>query len=108
MLIVGLDQIRQSADEPPRSGKFLLNETAVIFFPLAQEHKDIKLHGLSYEDDYRGNAVAGIFRLGIVDIRFHRDFSDERIRTIWSQLRSEPTLAFLKSWALFYQGRRIA
>jgi hypothetical protein len=77
------------------SGKFICNENAAIFFPSSQQHRGIKLHGLSYEDDYRGNAVAGTFGNGRVDIRYHRDFSADRIRTMWHQLRSDPNLAFL-------------
>ena len=37
--------------------KFLLNDSAIAFFPASQQHRDVKLEGLSYEDDYRGNAL---------------------------------------------------
>lgn len=40
--------------------KFICNETAIVFFPATQQHRDIKLLGLSYEDDHRGNALAGL------------------------------------------------
>jgi hypothetical protein len=40
--------------------KFLLNDSAIAFFPATQQHRDMKLEGFSYEDDYRGNALAGV------------------------------------------------
>ncbi|HYG36868.1 MAG TPA: hypothetical protein VEC99_18895, partial [Clostridia bacterium] len=77
------------------------------FFPTAQQHNSVKSHGLSYEDEYRGNALAGTFGSGRIDIRFHRDFSDEHVRNIWSRVCAQIELTFLKPWPAFYQGRRL-
>ncbi len=88
--------------------KFILNDTAVVFFAAGQQHRDIKAQGLSYEDDYHGNAVAGLVTPNRVEIRYHARYSDERIRTIWSRLRALPELAALGSRKLFYQGREIS
>ena len=85
----------------------ICNETAIVFFRFSVQHRDIKLHGLTYEDR-QGNTVAGSFTDARVDIRFHREFSDERIRIMWSQARAEPTLRFLRDWPLYYQGRLVA
>jgi hypothetical protein len=87
--------------------KFILNERAVVFFPATQQHRDVKTHELSYEDDYRGNAVAGLITPGRVEIRFHQAYSDERIRTIWSRLLAEPELATSAFGSLYYQGRQL-
>lgn len=106
-MIVDLNLLPGSTDQPPLSGKFIVNENAIVFFPASHQHKDTKQHGLSYEDGYAGNAVAGTFGSGRIDIRYHEKFSDERIRTIWSQLRSEARLSFLRDWKLYYQGRPI-
>ena len=103
MIVVGLDVIQGSVP-----GKVLLNDDAVVFFPMSRQHREMKSQGLSYEDDYRGNAVAGTFQPGRVDIRFHSQFSDERIRALWSRLLTDPSLSFLHGWELHYQGRRIA
>ena len=54
--------------------KFILNDSGIYFFPATQQHRDTKSHGLSYEDDYRGNAVAGIVMPERVEIRFHKAF----------------------------------
>src|SRR4051812_19560840 len=59
--------------------KFILNDSGIVFFPATQQHRDIKTHGLSYEDDYRGNAVAGLITQERIEVRFHAAFSDEHI-----------------------------
>jgi len=40
-----------------------MNEESAAFFPVSQQHRDVKICGLSYEDDYRGNAFAGLIVL---------------------------------------------
>jgi hypothetical protein len=97
-----------SGDQPPRSGKFILNEDAIIFFPHSLQHREVKLLGLSYEDDSLGNALAGIILVKRIEIRFHKQFSDERIRSIWHQLQAEPQLSFMHGWELYYRAERIA
>jgi hypothetical protein len=90
------------------TSKFILNDSGIHFFPATQEHRDTKSQGLSYEDDYRGNAVAGLVMPGRVEIRFHKAFSDDRIRTIWRSVLSSPELANARFGQLYYQGREIA
>ena len=87
--------------------KFILNDTGIYFFPATQQHRDAKSHGLSYEDDYRGNAVAGIVMPDRVEIRFHKAFLDEHIRTIWRSVLASPELARVRLGRLHYQGREI-
>jgi hypothetical protein len=87
--------------------KFLLNDSAIVFFPASQQHRDMKLEGLSYEDDYRGNALAGLITPERVEIRFHKAFSDEHVRSIWSRVLSIPEVACAGLGRLYYQGREI-
>ncbi len=87
--------------------KFILNDSGIYFFSATQQHRDAKSHGLSYEDDYRGNAVAGMVMPERVEIRFHKAFSDDHIRTIWRRALSSPELAGAKLGRLYYQGREI-
>lgn len=89
------------------SVKFILNDSCIVFFPATQQHRDNKSHGLSYEDDYRGNAVAGLIMPDRVEIRFHKSYSDDRIRTIWRKVSSSPELARIQFGQLYYQGRQI-
>jgi hypothetical protein len=85
--------------------KFILNDAGIVFFPAAQQHRDIKLPGLSYEDEYRGNAVAGLITQAHVEIRFHAAFSDECIRALWARVMQIPEIANAGLGSLHYQGR---
>jgi hypothetical protein len=87
--------------------KFLLNDSAIAFFPATQQHRDMKWEGLSYEDDYRGNALAGIVTSERVEIRFHKAYSDERVKTIWSRASSLPDVANAGLGKVYYQGREV-
>lgn len=93
-----------------RSGslKFIVNDSAIIFFSASKQHRDIKMHGLTYEDDYRGNALAGTVTAERVEIRFHSQFSDERVRNIWSRVLVIPGVASTGLSTVYYQGRHIA
>lgn len=83
--------------------KFIMTQEAILFFPIGQEHKDMKVANLSYEDDYKGNAVAGIVIGGKPEIRFHKSYSDGKIKLIWDKLVTLiPSLAYPT-----YQGRKI-
>jgi hypothetical protein len=104
MNVINADLLKQATG----SLKFILNDSGILFFPATQQHRDTKSHGLSYEDDYRGNAVAGMVMADRVEIRFHKAFSDDRIRTIWRRLLSSPELASARFGQLYYQGREIA
>ncbi len=87
--------------------KFILNDGCIAFFLATQQHRDIKTHGLSYEDDYRGNAVAGLVAQGRVEIRFHSAYSDDRIRNIWSRVLVIPEIAKAGLGRVYYQRREI-
>ena len=90
-----------------QSLKFILNESGILFLPATQQHRDTKTDTLSYEDDYRGNAVAGIVMADRVEVRFHKAFSDDRIRSIWRRVLSSPERASARLGRLYYQGREI-
>lgn len=87
--------------------KCVFNENGIVFFPVSQQHRDTKVEGISYDDDYMGNAVAAMVKPGRLEVRFHKAFSDQRIKSIWTQIRAEPPLAFLHGWLMVYQGREI-
>jgi hypothetical protein len=84
-----------------------LNEAAIVFIAAGQQHREVKLPSLSYEDDYEGNAVAGQVTPQRVEIRWHPAYSDERIRILWRLVRSLPELANAKFGTVYYQGREI-
>ncbi|HEY1171772.1 MAG TPA: hypothetical protein VGH19_10405 [Verrucomicrobiae bacterium] len=89
------------------SVKFILNDSGILFFPATQQHRDMKGMGLSYEDDYRGNAVAGLVMERRVEIRFHKAFADERIKRLWARVMANAEIAKAGLGKLYYQGREI-
>lgn len=82
MHVIGVELLKNKRD----TLKFILNDRGIVFFPATQQHRDIKMPGLSYEDDDRGNALAGLVTPERVEIRFHGAFSDERVRGLWSRV----------------------
>ena len=107
MLLIGAEAIRTLTNQSGFSAKVVFNENGVLFFPATQEHRDHKAEGISYEDDYRGNALAAMLSPGKMDIRFHEKFSDERVRLIVEALIKHDDLEFMRNWSFTYQGRGI-
>jgi len=101
--------LREALKSPHPYFKFILSDEGIVFFPEARQHRSMKVPGLSYEDDYRGNAVAGLIISGRVEIRFHSAFSDNRIRNLWTQVRENSVVADtgIESFSLHYQGRHL-
>ena len=85
--------------------KCIANESEVAFFSGAIQHRDLKIASLSYEDDYRGNAVAGTITKGVIDVRFHEKYSDEKIAKIFASILESPEVASIAGYCVRYQGR---
>lgn len=107
MIVIGLDYIDKLRTEPHYAAKAVLNANGIIFFPESREHRDQKAAGISYEDNYQGNALAAMIRPRRLEIRFHQSFSDEEIATLVRNLAKNEALAFMGSWAITYQARKI-
>ncbi len=107
MIISGLDYIDKLRAEPHYAAKAVLNANGIIFFPESREHRDQKAEGISYEDNYQGNALAAMIRPRRLEIRYHQEFADEEIATLVRKLAMNEALVFLASWEITYQARRI-
>lgn len=107
MTLLNSELLLRLLNTPGGRAKFVMNDRVIMFFPASQQHREAKASGVSYEDEHKGNAVAGIASPGKVEIRFHSRYSDERIRTIWNAVRSTPELANVSLGKLFYQGREL-
>lgn len=105
--VMGADRLRWLTEQPAFSAKAVLNEHGVLFFPPSGQHKDQKATGISYEEEYQGNALAATISPGRLDIRFHQQFTEERVMRIVSRLASESQLQFLRGWDVTYQGKAI-
>jgi hypothetical protein len=62
------------------------------------EHRDVKQPGLSYEDDSMGNALAAMVKSGLIEFRFHKAFSDDRVRSIAQAIINHPDVAFMSDF----------
>lgn len=107
MFVRGANCLRMLLREGDFSAKMVFNRAGAIIFPVSGEHRDQKMPGISYEDDYRGNALAAMLCPGKIEVRYHEMFSDENVRTLLDALFAEPELFDLVDWELTYQGRRI-
>lgn len=108
MIVTGAENLAERLkDEPLRQHKALLNETGIVIFPASIQHATIKMHGFSYEDDYKGNALAVIFDGQKFEIRWHRDFSEAKVKLLVMELWKHPELEALKEHPVTYQGKSI-
>jgi len=105
--IVNPELLRQALAGKGSTVKFILNDSAIVFLPVKHQHRDVKSHGLSYEDEYRGNALAGLVTPTGVEVRYHQAYSEERIRAIWTKLRALPDFADARLSRVLYQGKEI-
>lgn len=107
MRFFGLESIQAAIEAGGYQLKLIAHEQAVAFFPRTCEHREMKVQGLSYEDDSKGNALAGMMSPGRIDFRHHRAFTDERVRTIALAILNHPELRFARAAQVTYQGRTI-
>ncbi|WP_038171904.1 hypothetical protein [Verrucomicrobium sp. BvORR106] len=105
MTIAGIESIQHCIEQPGYFVKCLLIDTVAVFFPGSIQHRDVKREGVSYEDDYRGNALAATIVPGRIDIRFHQNYHDQRVSSICRNLLSCPDMAWARSFSVIYQGR---
>jgi hypothetical protein len=108
MKIIGADFLQSSLETDGYFLKLILNDTAACFFCYTTEHRDATQAGLCYKDDSLGNALAATIKPRQIDIRFHRNFSDERVVSIIQQLFGLPEMKLLIGFEVNYQGRELA
>lgn len=87
--------------------KMVLNESGVIVFSAKQQHRDVKGDGISYEDNYRGNALAAIVRRDAIEIRYHSGFDDKAVAQLMRCLLAMPQFAGWKNASVTHQGRSV-
>jgi hypothetical protein len=67
----------------------------------------MKAEGISYEDNYKGDAMAAMLMPGLIEIRNHKAFADAEVARIVGRLLQRPELAFMAGWRVTYQGRPV-
>ena len=101
----GLESIAHSLAAEGYFVKCILNSTAAVFFPGTIQHRDIKREGVSYEDDYRGNALAATITPGTIDVRFHKEYADALVKSLFDQLLTLSEMSWAAGFTVRYQGR---
>ncbi len=107
MKALGLESIAQEISTEGFFVKCIVNSSTAIFFPGTIQHRDIKRDGVSYEDDYNGNAMAATITNGQIDIRFHKNYPDDSVEFIFKALLELPDMNWAKGFSIRYQGRAI-
>lgn len=90
------------------SAKMVFNARGAIIFPVSRQHRDMKADGISYEDDYRGNALAAMLAPGRIEVRYHQSYTDHEVAYIVAELLRDSRLAPLGVVTVTYQGRALA
>jgi len=63
-----------------------------VFFSALTQHRDVKREGLSYEDDYKGNAMAVVIKPNKIEVRFHSEFDDLQVKRIFKEVLALPEM----------------
>lgn len=108
MILIGGDYLRGLVAGGGFSAKMVFNERGAIVFPAQRQHRDMKAEGISYEDQYRGNALAAMLTPGRIEVRFHEAYSDADVSRMIRAIVGTPEFATMAKWGLTYRGRSIA
>ena len=107
MYVSGTKFVHDLSDGAVSSIKMVFNAKGAIFFPASEQHRDQKADGISYEDDYAGNALAALLTNQQIEVRYHRDFADAQVMSLIQLLTGHPGLLSIREWRLTYQGREL-
>ena len=107
MHLQGVEYITQISTQPKFQAKLVFNEHGAIFFPVTQEHRHQSGPNIHYADNYKGNALAAMVMPGKIEVRYHKDFTDEQVSSMLSNILSHTQLECLADFATTYQGRVI-
>ena len=105
MIVEGAQILADVAAGQTSEAKAVFNEHGIIVFPRHVEHRTMKRAGITYEDNYSGNALAAMIRPGEFEIRYHKSYSDRRVAQILSAIAAEMGFTVLGAWRVTYQGR---
>ena len=104
-MLVGLPHLEALTSGQVFSLKMVFNARGAIFLPVKEQHRHHKVEGISYEDDYKGDAMAAMLAPGSIEIRYHQKFRDADVARIMRALLSRPELASIATSRVTYQGR---
>lgn len=107
LIFLGEQYLPALASGEVHEAKMVFNQRGAIVFPVSRQHREMKAAGISYEDDYKGNALAAMLRRDAIEIRFHQAFKDADVARIVAALLTLPEFARMRAAHVTYQGRAI-
>lgn len=107
MLLLGTEHLGPVLSGDKHDAKLVFNECGVIVLPGDRQHREFKAEGISYEDNYAGNALAAMIRRDAVEIRFHGSFSDRDVTRIVTSVLAFVDFEPWRTAKITYQGRSI-
>ncbi len=107
MIVCEFDSIAPLLESDGYLFKLLANDTGVVLFPHTIEHRDATQPGIKYADDSRGNALAAMVKPGRIEFRYHRGFSDDRVKQLSERMLALPELQFASGSTITYQARTL-
>jgi hypothetical protein len=90
MIVYGFDSIAPLLEQDGYLFKMLANDSGVVLFPHNTEHRDATQPGIKYVDDSGGNAIAAMVKPGLIEFRYHRQFTDERVKRLAERILTLP------------------
>ncbi len=107
MIQIGADILTQLAEGRIHHAKLVFNDRGFIAFPTPIQHNTMKAEGISYEDNYRGNAMAAMLKPDAIEVRYHRAFGGSDVARIIRTLFERTSLSTMSHACVTYQGRLI-
>ena len=108
MNVHGLETIAAETTQPSYLVKCLLAEGAVAFFAASTQHADVRIAGMRFADDSKGNALAAAVSPRRFAIRLHSQFSPEMVAGIVSRLLARDDMAWARAIPVFYGDRALS
>ena len=108
MVVTGAEHAQKLVADGFGEAKMVFNQRGAIIFSATRQHREMKGDGISYEDNYAGDALAAMLRPDAVEIRYHRAFDDAKVAWIVRELLKTPELSCLGAARVTYQGRVLA
>lgn len=91
--------------KPGYQFKAVFNDRGIILASGAVQHNTVRVAGIFYEHDHKGNALAAMIYAGKFEIRGHADFSPERVKLILAKFAKLPEMAPLRGFAVTYRNQ---
>jgi len=105
--VLGLETIAAELSQPSFLVKCLLSEKAIVFIPATNQHTDVRIAGLRYEDESKGNALAATLTPRRFGIRLHSKFAPQLVGRIVHQLLERDDMIWARQIPVFYGDQNL-